>query len=282
MGVLSRANEFRHVPNIGNGSIRPVQCVPKISLQAYWLLWERCARLWLSGTFYFIIKMWVLGIVCLFKRHFISQSLLVLWNSLHKQPSSERRARHLTSAKWEIWSWSALSSLCKFVLPSLRLWLGIHQNTAVVWGQEGWQKANLSHLDVHLKCLIREVGLTQVWNQSHQNTAATWSSWRLLRRWAEYNVHSAPTSSFPVWCAGHRRRLAQKSSLYFLALSSLPALEVSPLVQHLCCRAPSVGPSIWILYILLLPYLLEELQLGEGDSFWWEVGQPVKTNKASK
>lgn len=224
--------------------------------------------------------------VCLFKIRFTSRSLLPreyrLWNALHKQVSSERRAKHL--AKWEIWSRSALSPLCKFVLHSLRLWLSICQNTVVVWGQEGWHKANLtlSHLYVHLKRLTREMGPARVWHQSSQNTAATWNSWRLLQRWAECSVLSAPTRSSSVWRAGHWRGIAQKSSLYFLTLFSLLALEVIPLVQILCCRAPSVGPSIWILYILFPPRVLEELQLGEGDSFWWEVGDPVKTNKTSK
>lgn len=110
---------------------------------------------------------------------------------------------------------------------------------------------------------------------------ATWNSWRSLQKWAECNVLSAPTSSFSVWHAGHWRGLAQKSSWYFMTLSSLLALEVIPLVQLRSCRAPSVGPSIWILYILSPPHILEELQLGEGDSFWWEVGQPGKTNKTS-
>lgn len=91
----------------------------------------------------------------------------------------------------------------------------------------------------------------------------------------------APTSSFSVWHAGHWRGLTQKSSLHFMTLSSLLALEVISLVQLWSCRAPSVGPSIWILYILFSPHILEELQLGEGDSFWWEVGQPGKTNKTS-
>lgn len=78
----------------------------------------------------------------------ISQSLLPLWNALHKKVSSERRAKHLASAKWEIRSRSALSPFCKFVFHSLRLWLSIRQNTVVLWGQEGWHKANLtlSHL----------------------------------------------------------------------------------------------------------------------------------------
>lgn len=78
----------------------------------------------------------------------ISESLLPLWNALHKKVSGERRAKHLASAKWEIRSRSALSPFCKFVFHSLRLWLSIRQNTVVLWGQEGWHKANLtlSHL----------------------------------------------------------------------------------------------------------------------------------------
>lgn len=81
--------------------------------------------------------------------------------------------------------------------PFLRFWLSIRQNAVVVWGQEEWLKANLtlSHLYVHLKRLIREMGLAWVCNQSNQNAAATWNSWRFLQRWAECNVLSAPSQS---------------------------------------------------------------------------------------
>lgn len=158
---------------------------------------------------------------CLFKICFISWSLWTLWNALHEQMSSERKAKHLVSAKWEIRSRSALSPLYKFTLHSLRFWLSIRQNAVVVWGQEEWLKANLtlSHLYVHLKHLIREMGLAWVWNQSNQNIAATWNSWRFLQRRAECNVLSAPSQSdTPVAGEGSLRSHLCTSWLFPLCL----------------------------------------------------------------
>lgn len=83
-----------------------------------------------------------------------------------------------------------------------------------------------------------------------------------------------------VSCAGHWRGDSQKSLLHFLTL--LFSLEWIPPVQLLCCRIPSVGPSIWTLYILSPCHVLEQLQVGEGDFLPQDVGQPVKTNKTSK
>lgn len=129
------------------------------------LLWKRCAGLWLPVTFYFATKS-VWGIVCLFKMCFISWSLILLWNVLYKQVSSGRRAKHLVGARWEIWSrtglWPAFFSSLQVCLLFLETLANtICQHYGAMQGQKGWHEVNLSpsHLYVHFKHLIREMGL---------------------------------------------------------------------------------------------------------------------------
>lgn len=136
-------------------------------------------------------------------------------------------------------------SPCKFVFCPLRLWLSICQNTVVVWGQEGWHKADLRHFYVHLKHLIREMRAARVWRLSNQILLLPENAADCYKDGQSVTCSQLVLS---VICWSLER--CPSGILFVLLDSLLFALELIPLVQLLCCRIPSVGPSIWTLYIL--------------------------------
>lgn len=115
--------------------------------------------------------------------------------------------------------WTALFSFLQ-VCPPFWLWLHICQHYVTLQGQKEWHEADLtlSHLYVHLKHLIREMGLARVQSESNLNSAAAWNSCMLVGR-----VLSALSRSFSSMDMGG----AHSEAVFVIPNSSLSAFAGS-------------------------------------------------------